>query len=190
MDMTATIAPKTDQQNYDDYLTGPRTVTISGVRKGSAEQPVNVELAEYPGKPFKPNKSMRRVLVSAWGADATAYVGRKLTLFGNPGVSYGGKAVGGIEISHMSHIGKSLTFALTATRGQRKNFTVKPLVEQTPTPAAPAPAAAPSTTIPAEVIATTEKAKADGNLPEYADYLKGQNAPAYVLEYINQQMEQ
>jgi len=133
MDMSETIAAKSDQQNFDDYLVGPRTVSIAGVTKGSADQPVNIELVEYPGKPFKPNKSMRRVLVMAWGADSTAYVGRRMTLFGNPEVVYGGKAVGGIEISHLSHIEKPLTVALTATRGKRKNFTVTPL-------AAPAPA--------------------------------------------------
>ena len=78
MDLTESIAPKSDQQNYDDYIAGNRTVTISAVTKGSAEQPVNVELLEYPGRPFKPNKSMRRVLVLAWGPDSTAYVGRRM----------------------------------------------------------------------------------------------------------------
>ena len=127
MDMSETIIPRSDQQNFDDYIAGPRTVTISAVTKGNAEQPVNVELKEYPGRPFKPNKSMRRVLVMAWGADSSAYVGRRLTLFGNSEVVYGGKAVGGIEIAEMSHIDKPLTVALTATRGKRKNFTVTPL---------------------------------------------------------------
>jgi hypothetical protein len=84
MDMTASIAPKSDQQNYDDYLAGPHTVTVSAVTQGTLEQPVNVELTEYPGRPYKPSKSMRRVLVAAWGADSTAYVGRRITLFGNP----------------------------------------------------------------------------------------------------------
>jgi hypothetical protein len=133
VDLTESIAPKSDQQNFDDYhLTGPRTVTISGVSKGSAEQPVNVELKEYPGKPYKPNKSMRRVLVAAWGADSTAYVGRRLTLFGNPSVVYGGKAVGGIEIAEMSHLEKPKTVPLTETRGKKRNFTVTPLVERPP----------------------------------------------------------
>jgi len=127
MDMSETIIPRSDQQNFDDYIAGPRTVTISAVTKGNAEQPVNVDLKEYPGRPFKPNKSMRRVLVMAWGADSSAYVGRRLTLFGNSEVVYGGKAVGGIEIAEMSHIDKPLTVALTATRGKRKNFTVTPL---------------------------------------------------------------
>lgn len=134
MDLSETIAPRSDQQNFDDYLAGSRTVTINGVTEGNAEQPVNVELAEYPGRPFKPNKSMRRVLVKAWGADSGAYVGRRLTLFGNPSVRYGGKAVGGIEIESMSHIGKPLTIALTETRGKKRAFTVQPL------PDAPKPA--------------------------------------------------
>ena len=133
MDLTESIAPKSDQQNYDDYLAGPRTVTVSAVTQGTSEQPVNVELTEYPGRPYKPSKSMRRVLVSAWGADSAAYVGRRITLFGNPEVVYGGKPVGGIEIAALSDIPKPLTLALTATRGKRKSFTVQPL-------AAPAPA--------------------------------------------------
>jgi hypothetical protein len=128
MDISETTGANSAQQNYDDYLGGQtRTVTITAVTKGTAEQPVNVEIAEYPGHPFKPNKTMRRLLVLAWGADSAAYIGRKLTLFGNPGVIYGGKAVGGVEIAAMSHLDKPLTVALTAKRGQRKNFTVQPL---------------------------------------------------------------
>lgn len=139
MDISETTAPRTDQQNYDDYLGGiTRTVTISAVTKGSNEQPVNVELAEYPGRPFKPNLSMRRVLLLAWGKDSSAYIGRKLTLFGNPEVVYGGKAVGGIEIAAMSHIDGPKTMLLTQTRGRKRSFTVKPLVTDAP-PVAPLP---------------------------------------------------
>lgn len=127
MDMSGTIVPRSDQQNYDDYLAGPRTVTITAVTKGNAEQPVNVELQEYPGRPFKPNKSMRRVLVMAWGTDSSAYVGRRLKLVGNPDVKYGGKAVGGIEIGAMSDLAKPLNLSLTETRGKKRNFTVQPL---------------------------------------------------------------
>lgn len=103
MDIGDTIAPKSDQQNYDDYQLGPRTVTVTGVKviKGD-QQPVHLELAEYPGRPYKPNKSMRRVLAEFWGSDSSAYAGRMLTLFGNPKVTYGGQAVGGIEIAAMS----------------------------------------------------------------------------------------
>lgn len=127
MDLSETIAPRSDQQNFDDYLAGSRTVTISAVTKGTPEQPVNLELVEYPGRPYKPNKSMRRVLVSAWGVDSSAYVGRRLTLRGNPAVVFGGKPVGGIEIAAMSDIDKPLTIALTVKRGSRAPYTVEPL---------------------------------------------------------------
>lgn len=136
MDLTQSIVPKSDQLNSDDLIAAPVTVTISEVRAGNAEQPVEVHLAEFPGRPYKPSKSMRRVLVQAWGAEAEAYVGRRLTLFRNPEIKFGGATVGGIEISHMSHLTKRLTVSLMVTRGKRKPFSVDPMPD-------PAPSAAP-----------------------------------------------
>jgi len=133
MDLTESIAPKSDQLNADDLISGPVTVTVQEVVQGTAEQPVDVRLVEFPGRAYRPSKSMRRVMVMAWGADASTYAGRRITLFRNPEITFGRDKVGGIEISHLSHIEKPLTVALTATRGKRKNFTVAPL-------AAPAPA--------------------------------------------------
>lgn len=127
MDVSETTAPRSDQQNFDDYLGGPKTVTVSEVRKGSAEQPVEIHLVEFPGRPYKPAKSMRRVLVAAWGSDSTEYTGRKLTLFGDPSIRFGKEAVGGIRIAALSHIDKPLTISLTVTRGKRAPFTVQPL---------------------------------------------------------------
>ncbi|MFE4229167.1 hypothetical protein ACFRJ8_14910 [Arthrobacter sp. NPDC056886] len=129
MDLTESIAPKSDQLNADDLMAGPVTVTIREVAKGSPEQPVDVHLVEFPGRAYRPSKSMRRVLVSAWGAEASTYAGHRITLFRNPEITFGRDKVGGIEISHLSHIPKPLTVALTATRGKRKNFTVAPLAE-------------------------------------------------------------
>ncbi len=129
MDLTESIAPKSDQLNADDLIAGSVTVTISEVRKGSDEQPVDVHLVEFPGRAYRPSKSMRRVMVMAWGAEASAYSGRRLTLYRNPEITFGRDKVGGIEISHLSHLEKPLTVALTATRGKRKSFTVKPLAE-------------------------------------------------------------
>lgn len=135
MDLTESIAPKSDQLNADDLISGPVTVTIQEVVKGSPEQPVDVRLVEFPGRAYRPSKSMRRVMVMAWGAEASAYAGRSLTLYRNPEITFGKDKVGGIEISHLSHLDKPLTVALTATRGKRKSFTVKPLAIATPTPA-------------------------------------------------------
>ena len=127
MDLTETIAPKSDQLNADDLMAGPVTVTISEVTKGSAEQPVDVQLIEFPGRAYRPSKSMRRILVSAWGPQASTYAGRRLTLVRNPEITFGRDKVGGIEIAAMSDLDKPLTVALTTTRGKRKAFTVAPL---------------------------------------------------------------
>jgi hypothetical protein len=132
MDIAETTAPKSDQQNYDDYVGGPKTVTVSEVKAGTAEQPVEVHLVEYPGRPFKPSKSMRRVLLACWGADSSTYAGRKMTLFGDPTVKFGGQTVGGIRISALSHLDKPRTIALTVTRGKRAPFVVQPLTPAEP----------------------------------------------------------
>lgn len=135
MDISQTTAPKSDQQNFDDYIGGPKTVTIEKVTAGSLEQPVDVHLVEFPGRPYKPSKSMRRVLVKAWGVESAAYTGHRMTLYGDPEVTFGRDKVGGIKIGSLSHIDKPLTIALTVTRGKRAPFTVEPLIEATPTPA-------------------------------------------------------
>lgn len=138
-DIGDTIAPKSDQQNADDYMLGPRTVTIVSVKvfdPKTTQQPVHLELAEFPGRPYKPNKSMRRVLSKAWGTKSAEYVGRAMTLYRNPAVTYGGKTLGGIEISHLSHIEKPVTIPLTVRTNGKIDFVVHPLkvqVEQAPT---------------------------------------------------------
>ena len=134
MDMSETIQPRSDQMNFDDVAAVPATVTITAVTRGSAEQPVNIQTAEYPNRPWKPSKSMRRVLVKAWGKDSDAYVGRRVRLVGNPDVKYAGKAVGGIQIEAVSHIDKPIKMALTVSRGKREPFTIQPLTDA---PAAP-----------------------------------------------------
>ncbi len=134
MDITSTTEPKSDQQNYDDYISGPKTVTIVEVKKGSAEQPVELHLAEFPGRPYKPGKSMRRVLVTCWGAEASEYVGRQLTLYGDPTIKFGGQDVGGIRIAALSHITEAKSISLTVTRGKRAPFVVKPIGAPDPAP--------------------------------------------------------
>ncbi|WP_144627590.1 hypothetical protein [Arthrobacter woluwensis] len=129
MDLTKSIEPRSDQLNADDLMAGPRTYTIQAVTEGNAEQPVNVELVEAPGRPYKPSKSMRRVLAFAWSKDTAGFPGRRITLFRNPDIKFGRDTVGGIEISHLSHIDKPVHVPLTVTRGKRKSFTVQPLTE-------------------------------------------------------------
>jgi hypothetical protein len=156
-DLTQTIAPKSDQLNADDLIGRSLTVTVTGVKLlGEADQPVAVE--HDSGRPFKPCKSMRRVLVQIWGGDGSKYVGRKMTLYRDPEVAFGGQKVGGIRISHMSGIDKAVTMALTASKAQRKPFTVKPLETATQAPAFDAPA------FEAQVVARVETATVAGDL--------------------------
>lgn len=126
-DMTCAIIPRSDQINSDDLISGPRTLRIRDVAiSPGADQPVSIKI-DGDDKVWRPCKSMSRVLVAAWGPDAKAYVGRSVTLYRDPAVTWGGMAVGGIRISHMTHIDKTLTLALTQTKGKRAPFVVKPL---------------------------------------------------------------
>lgn len=128
MDLAETIIPRSDQINSEDLLTGPRTITITAVKRGTDEQPVDIVTAEFgPARPYKPSKTMRRVLVAAWGTDAQAYVGRRLVIYRDPEITFGKDKVGGIRISAMSDISARLSVALTVTRGRRAPFTVEPL---------------------------------------------------------------
>lgn len=124
-DISDTIAPDSDQLDAVD-LVQPRTFTIKSVSKGNAEQPVQIHLVEFD-RPWRPGKSMRRVLVACWGADASAYVGRRVTLYCDPSVVFGGAAVGGTRVSHLSHIDKPQKVPLLISRGKSAIFTVKPL---------------------------------------------------------------
>jgi hypothetical protein len=135
VDISSTTAPDSTQVNADDLIGGPVTVTITGVRKGTPDQPVNIDLAEFPDRAYRPGKSMRRLLVAAWGPEASEYVGRRMTMYRDASISFGRDVVGGIRLSHLSHIDKPLTVALTVTRGKRSPFTVEPLVETGPTAA-------------------------------------------------------
>jgi len=123
-----TIVPKSDQLNSEQLLTGPMTITVTGVSRGnSADQPVTVHYDGENGRPFKPCKTMRKVLILAWGDDGNTWVGKSMTLFNDPEVKWGGVKVGGIRISHLSGIDRDISIALTATRGKKEPFLIKPL---------------------------------------------------------------
>lgn len=127
LDMSQTIAPKSDQLNADDLIGGDRTIIITKVTGcEDPQQPVSVYY-EGSNKPYKPCKSMRRVMVQAWGKLAAQYAGRSMTLFRDPEVMFGGMKVGGIRISHMSHITSPVSMPLTASKTKRAMYTVKVL---------------------------------------------------------------
>jgi hypothetical protein len=123
------IAPKSNQTNADDLTAGPRTIRITRVSANPSEptQPVAMNYEGDDGKPYLPCKSMRRVFVSVWGADASKYVGRSVTLYRDAKVTFGGMAVGGIRISHMSDIAEPVTLAITMSKAKRAPMTIQPL---------------------------------------------------------------
>lgn len=126
-----TIAPKSDQLNYDDLISGPIRVRVTGLAKGSVDQPVIVKVANAETgeqmRDYKPCKSMRRVLVSTWGNSGKDWIGKEAVLVGDPGVVFGGAKVGGIRISHVSGITQPLRLMLTTTRSKRSEYVVKPI---------------------------------------------------------------
>jgi hypothetical protein len=149
-DITDMLAPKSDQLDAIELVSGPRTFTIEGVaRNNSPEQPLNVSLVGFP-RVWRPGLSMRRVLAAGWGQDASVYAGRSVTLYNDPEVTFGRDKTGGTRISHMSHLSKPLTVPLIVKRGQIKPFTVQPLKD------APAPAQQPAAPTAADVTATTD----------------------------------
>lgn len=135
-DLSEAIQPKADQLTADDLIAGPLTIRITEVSVvKTPEQPVAISFDGDGGKPWKPCKTMTRVLVQMWGPDSAKFRDRSVTLYRDDKVKWGGLEVGGIRISHMSHINGSQTMALTVTRGSKRPFTVQPLAaERAPEP--------------------------------------------------------
>ena len=187
MDITATLEAKSNQLNTDDLIAGPRTISITMVAAGSSDQPVAVSFDGDQGKPWYPCKSMRRVLVAAWGPDASQYVGRRVTLFRDPSVVYGSIQVGGIRISHLSELEAPLSIALTVTRQKRSPYKVLPLPAAA-APAAPTPPAAPDEDLLAQAEASCRRSGlTDAGIAAFAlEYSQGStrdlaDAPPEVL---------
>ena len=152
MDITDTLAPNSDQLDAVDLLAGPRTLTIDRVTKGNAEQPIQIHFTDFP-RPWRPGVNQRRVLGNVWGTDSVVWSGRRLTLHCDQSVVYGGKAVGGIRVTHMSHIEKRTGTPIIPTRGKSEIYNVDPLRE-----AAPAPAPSPVATLLADIKTAADKA--------------------------------
>lgn len=136
IDLRPTIAPRSDQLNADDLIGINKTIKITKVALcADPAQPIAIHFEGDCGKPYKPGKSMRRVLINVWGDDGSTFPGRRLTLFRDEKVQFGGYAVGGIRISHMSHIGEQpVVMALTMSKASRKPYTVLPLPNEDGSP--------------------------------------------------------
>lgn len=128
VDIRKTVEPKSDQLNFDDLLDSTKDITVTDVRlTKSDDQPVAVHYEGDDGRPFKPCKTCRRVLIALWGGDAAKWRGRSMRLYGDPAVKFGGSAVGGIRISHLTDIDSPKSLMLTVTRARRAEYKVQPM---------------------------------------------------------------
>jgi hypothetical protein len=141
--LSEALAPKSDQLNADDLIPGPRVLKITGARISSEDRQKRMSLSYEGdnGKPFKPCKTMGRAMVMVWAITDEGYeqqlVGKSIRVYRDPEVRFGDQGqVGGIRISHMSHIDKPASVKLTVSQGKKSVFTFHPLV----TEAAPAAA--------------------------------------------------
>lgn len=140
VDITKMVAPKTDQLNADDFIgKKPFTVRMTSVKDtGSKEQPLAISFEGDNGKPYKPGLAMRRVFIQIWGDEVCVeankfFPGRAVTLYRDPEVKFGSAVVGGIRVSHASHIDREIKCTMTVSRGKKVEFIVKPLkIEQAP----------------------------------------------------------
>ncbi len=123
-----TATPKSDQINADDLINTTKIIRITGVKRGaSKDQPISIEYDNMQGRPFKPCKSMRRLLIAAYGEDGREWVGKSIKLYTDPNVIFGGVKVGGIRISHLSDIDKTMSIMLSVSKGRREPVTVSKL---------------------------------------------------------------
>lgn len=131
VDLSRAIEPDSDRINGDDLLLGPRTITITDVILGKDEKGkatfflVTQEFG--PDRPFKPNVNMRRVILKVWGTKRSQSIGKKMVIYRDPDVKLGREIVGGVRISHMSHIDGPKQVDITPTRGKHAIWTVQPL---------------------------------------------------------------
>ena len=132
VDIRAATKPKSDQLNYETFLTGPQTFTVSKVTPGDRDHPVFIHMNECRATPYKPSKGMLKCIAQpdGWGDKSSQWVGKSITLYGDPTVVYGGVEVGGIKVAALSDINGDYETLISARRGVRKPHLIKKIVIQ------------------------------------------------------------
>jgi hypothetical protein len=140
--LTAASAPKSDQLNADDLTAVDLVLRIEHVEvHARPEQPVevfgvNVATGDRVPRPWRPCKTMIRVLAALYGDDSDALVGKTIQLYRDPTAAYGGKEVGGIRIRAAGGLDKPKGIPVTTGVGKRDVYRVEPL--RLPEPKQPA----------------------------------------------------
>lgn len=135
MDITDALAPNSDQLDAIELVT-PRTFTVApggrlALRDGKTV--AEIALEGFP-RVWRPSKGMLDLLAKCWGADAKQWVGHRVTLYNDPDVMFGKDRVGGVRVSHLSHIEGEQSVPIRASgRGRApKPWKVLPLTVDAP----------------------------------------------------------
>jgi len=131
MDITEALAPASDQLDAVE-LVNPRTFTIapgSKLGKRDGKTVAEIRFVDFD-RVWRPSKGMLDVLAACWGTKAEAWVGHQVTVYNDPDVMYGKDKVGGVRISHLSHIDKARIVTIRgAGAGRKKPWPVQPIAE-------------------------------------------------------------
>lgn len=132
MDLSQAFAPNSEQLTYAEVGDQIITVTVTKVtpRADKPKDPA-VHLAEFPGKPLLPGVNVGSVLRKAWGLDGKAWVGQRMTIYGDPDVYFGKEKMGGVRVSHVSGITAPVSVPRRG-KGARGQITVQPLPDLSP----------------------------------------------------------
>jgi len=124
------LAPRSDQLNADDLIVGNKVITITKVLVNlqSEQQKVVVHYVDDNGKPWKPSKSMGRVLAEILGGDFSKWEGEQIELFKNKEITFGKDKCGGIQIAAMSAAKNPIKTMITTKRGVKSKITILPLL--------------------------------------------------------------
>lgn len=129
MSIREALKPKSDQLNADDLLGDiTKIIKITKVTINlNSDQPIIIDYEGGQGRPWKPNKSMGRVLAALWGDDELLYIGRYVELYREPSIKFGKLVVGGIRIKALSDITEREVLSITMSRSKKERITIEPL---------------------------------------------------------------
>lgn len=132
MNIREFVKIKGDRLNFEDFIMGSQDFTIVKLgRKVDGGQPRLLMFFEGREEtPYWVSKGMVKCLSNpeGWGnSEFSEWVGRKVRLFGEPSVMYAGKELGGVRISHISHISQPYSTKITERRGVRIDYAISPL---------------------------------------------------------------
>lgn len=128
--LRSTIIPKSDQLNADQLVGGEMVITVTDINlSGNSDQPLIIHYEGENGRPFKPAKTVRKILVFAWGEDGNQWIGRKMRLYHDPKVTWAGAEVGGIRVKQLSHIERPISVTLAKSKTVKEVHRVDLLVD-------------------------------------------------------------